>query len=289
MKVRVYSDIHLDWYAGCLHTSRVVNTNDTDWVPPFWYPPVLPDDKDTILILVGDLWTGTKFIEYAGFSWIGLVAPRFKEVLIVLGNHDYWPTNDKLTITQGANKCNAMLQDFGYDNVKVLDCDTFEVEDYIFVGCTLWTDMNKFDPLTMLNMSKYMAYDGKIVYKADEHSFERFTSERWVHTHINHRDYIKIVVEQNRDKKIFVITHHVPLMSLVHPEYANDRIGNGYYFSDLSDIILDNPHITHWVSGHTHKEYDVMFEGCRMINNSVGYLSEHKEQEGLVQHNVFDI
>lgn len=271
IKIRCYSDIHLDGYN----------------LDNLWYPPDLPNDKQTILILAGDLWTSTKFIEYAGYSWISHVAHRFKEVLIVLGNHDYWPENDKLSITCGADKCNAMLQDIGYDNVRVMDCNTFEVEDYIFVGCTLWTDMNKSDPLTMMQLNNYMAYDGKIAYSTNV--YERYTSSLWVHTHIKHRNYIKLIAEQNPNKKIFVITHHVPLMTLIHSDYADAHIQNGYYFSDLSDIILDNQNITHWVSGHTHKEYDIMFEGCRMINNSVGYQGEHKEQQNLVNHTVIEL
>src|ERR1035437_1024565 len=107
MKLRVYSDIHLDHYS-----SRA----SSKFEKAFWYPPELPDDKDTTLILAGDLWMGTKFIEWAGLCWIGIVAKRFKEVLIVLGNHDYWPMGD-LTITKGGDKCNAMLQDYGLLNV----------------------------------------------------------------------------------------------------------------------------------------------------------------------------
>lgn len=130
-----------------------------------WYPPELPDDKDTILILAGDIWIGTKFIWNGTDSWISNIAPNFKQVLIVLGNHDYWAIQGgNLTIKDGAKKCNILLEQMCLFNVKVLDCDTFADGDYLFVGCTLWTDMDKEGPLAMYNMSRFMAYDGRIRY-----------------------------------------------------------------------------------------------------------------------------
>jgi len=267
---------------------------DANGIPIMWYPPVLPDEKETILILAGDLWIGTKFIQYAGQSWIGLVAPRFKQVLIVLGNHCYWPQGD-LTILHGAEKCNNMLKDIGLYNVKVLDMDTYADGEYLFVGCTLWTDMNQTEPLAMYSMPQFMAYDGKIAYETGPNgAWSRFTSEKWVQTHYKHRDYIKHVAAQNRDKKLIVITHHLPLMHLGDPEYQGN-MSNAYYMSDLSNLILDNENIIMWFYGHTHHASDTIFppyaesDGCRMINNCVGYASQHFEQLGLVKHEVIEI
>lgn len=294
MKIRVYSDLHLDWYAKEFHSTRVYDPGE-DEKEFFWMPPMLPDDKDTILILAGDLWTGTKFIEYAGYSWIGKVAPRFKQVLIVLGNHDYWPGNNAISIKHGAEKCNAMLQDHGHLNVHVLDKDVYTEGEYLFIGATLWTDMKKGDPLIMHTMPHYMNYDGKIAYDINGNgAWERFTSQNWVSEHYKHRDYIKLITEQNKDKKIIVITHHLPLENLNDPKFDGDY-GNYYYHSDLSNLILDNGHIIMWIYGHTHYQRDEVFPpyagegGCRLLNNCVGYQSEHMEQWGLVKHGVIEL
>lgn len=254
----------------------------------FWYPPELPDDKETTLILAGDLWIGTKFIEWAGFSWIGKVAPKFKQVLIVLGNHDFWPQGT-LTIKNGADKCNAMLQDHGLHNVHVLDMSTYVDGDYLFVGATLWTDMNQAEPMAMYNMSNFMAYDGKIAFETGPNgAYTKFTSDRWVQTFYKHRDYIKHVVEQNRDKKVVVITHHLPLTTVSDPVYNGDK-SNAYYMSDLSNIMLDNPHIKLWFHGHSHYQHETMFNETLIINNAVGYTSEHMEQQELVKHKTIEI
>lgn len=273
MKVRIYSDIHLDHYS-----------DSTD----HWYPPALPDDKETILILAGDIWIGSKFIFHGQDSWIGNVAQHFKQVLIVLGNHDYWPMGN-LTIKNGANKCNAMLQDACLFNVHVLDCSTFQCDDILFVGATLWTDMNKGDPLAMHRMPSYMNYDGKIAYETGPNGvWSRFTSERWVREHKRHRDYIKDTANQNKDKKIVVITHHIPLLHLGDPRYVNDA-GNCYYSSDLSNLILDNDNIKLWACGHSHHEYNEMFEKCQMYMNPVGYQGENREIYKVVKHEVIEV
>lgn len=288
MKLRCYNDLHLDHYADSMHETCLYDPNKIPSRPKFWYPPEMPDDKETTLILAGDLWIGTKFIEYCKFSWIGEMSKQFKQVLIMLGNHDYWPQGD-LTIRSGAKKCNDMLVDMGYYNVRVLDCETFEDEGVLFIGTTLWTDMNKSDPLSMHRMSNYMAFDDKILYETGPNGYRsRFTSEKWINTHIKHRDYIKHVVEQNRDKKVIVITHHLPLLTLSDPCLAND-VGNAYYSSDLSDLILDNENIKFWCCGHTHYGSDMMFDQCRMYNNCVGYIGEHREQRNLVRHEVIEL
>jgi predicted phosphohydrolase len=289
MKIREYSDIHLDWY------SQLPLLVDGVLRPEMWYPPELPDDKDTVLILAGDLWIGTRFIEFAGFSWIGYVAKRFKYVLIVLGNHDYWPTSSKysLNIVNGGDTCNAMLVDMKIDNVKVLDRDIFYIDDYVFVGATLWTDMDKGDPLTMHSMQHCMNKDGDISYSTGKDgAWERFSSARWVQTFDKHSNYIRLIAEQNKAFKVVVITHHIPLMHLGDPQYRGNR-SNAYYMSDLSDLILDNDNIVAWFYGHTHYQNFDSFpswsaegDGCLMVNNCVGYQGEHMEQQGRVKHEV---
>lgn len=250
-----------------------------------WYPDPLPNDKETTLIVAGDIWIGTRFIEFQGTSWISKIAAQFEHVVIVFGNHCYWG----MTMSTAAEKCRKMLADHIIPNVHILDCNTVELNDVVIAGCTLWTDMNKRDPLTMYNMSRYMTYDGKISYKTGPNGyFERFTSERWVSEHSKHKAFIEKTASANKDKKIIVVTHHAPLLTLLHPDHQRD-ISDGYYASDLSDLILDNPNIVLWCCGHTHHQRDTMMVNTRIINNCLGYLSQHFEQLGLVKHEAIEI
>jgi hypothetical protein len=48
---------------------------------------------------------------------------------------------------------------------------------------------------------------------------------------------------------------------------------NGAYHSDLTDIMLDNPHIKLWTHGHTHNAFDYMIGETRVVCNPRGYQS----------------
>jgi hypothetical protein len=286
MKIRKYSDLHLDHYFSHWHETRSADIAFGDQV--MWYPPELPDDKNTILLLAGDLGIGSDWINYHGFSWINRVANKFKAVYVIAGNHCVWPQG-KMSIHNYKEKCTNKLRDLGIYNVHILDCDTIDLGEYLLVGCTLWTDMDKGNPLAMHNMSSFMSYDGKITYWTGPNGgWERFTSQKWVDLHYKHKKYIKTIVEQNRDRKIIVMTHHIPVLGVGDPIYANDS-SNAYYASDLSNLILDNPHIKYWFWGHSHYCTEVQVGETLLVNNSVGYMSEHKEQYGDVVHKVFDI
>lgn len=277
MKIREYSDIHLD------HFIDLINEDISNGIiPRVWYPPAMSDDSDTVLVLAGDLWFGTCWIEYKGFSWISQVAPRFKQVIVVLGNHDYW---SQITIRSGADDCNNLLQKKNIGNVVVLDQSSFELDDVLFLGCTLWTDMSKGDCLTMMNMSRMMYYDARIVY---DNFINNFSSVLWTKENKHHVDYIKCVVSQNKNKKLVVITHHIPSFSFCDPAYIGDS-SNAYYASDLSDLILDNPNIKMWFHGHSHYQHETYIGNTLVVNNAVGYVGEHCEQRGLVSHKIFEI
>jgi hypothetical protein len=229
------------------------------------------------LVLAGDIWFGSKFIQHEilhqKFSWIRLVAERFKQVLIVLGNHDYWHFGG-LTIMNGADKCNDLLVAENIDNVRVLDCDAVSVDDWLFVGCTLWTDMNRYSPLVMMAMRSTMIYDSKISYETGRHvGRQAFTSNKWVETHLRHKHYIEIVARQNLDKKLIVVSHHVPLHLLSDPAFVGQE-SSYYYSSDLSDLVLDNGNIRYWLYGHSHWRNDYRLGECRLVNNCVGYKKD---------------
>jgi predicted phosphohydrolase len=278
MKTRIYSDIHLDHYQE----------------HQLWYPPEMPDDLNTTLILAGDLSVGSKFIETKNndkkFSWIEQISKKFKQIIIVLGNHDYWPQGG-LTIINAKTKLDKMLQEKNITNVKILDCNTHEEDDFIIVGCTLWTDIKKQDHLLMQSISSYMSQDGKIAYKTGDHAFwERFTPQKWVSTHFQHKEFIRNIAQKNKDKKIFVVTHHAPLDNLISPQFAGHP-ANAYYTSDLSEIILDNPNIVAWAFGHVHHKFDLQFENCRIINHSIGYPQEliHEEDNTINPDEIITI
>ena len=74
MLVRVYSDIH--------------NEIRRYYKLPQWFPPELDKDKDTVLILAGDIDHAKQLPKY-----LDELAKRFKAVVHVAGNHEFYNSN----------------------------------------------------------------------------------------------------------------------------------------------------------------------------------------------------
>jgi hypothetical protein len=58
----------------------------------------------------------------------------------------------------------------------------------------------------------------------------------------------------------------------IDPTYKDDHHMNGAYYSDLSELILDNPQIKTWVHGHMHNQSDYMIGDTRVVTNPRGYM-----------------
>jgi hypothetical protein len=151
-----------------------------------------------------------------------------------------------------------------------MENDMRTINDVTFIGCTLWTDMNKGDPLTLHAVSDMMN-DYRII----RHDELGYTKLRPAHTAARHRksvEYIRSVMEGKFDEKFVVVGHMAPSKLSVHPRYQNDTLMNGAYASDLSEFIMDHPQIKLWTHGHTHHQFDYMIGSTRIVCNPRGYV-----------------
>jgi hypothetical protein len=223
----------------------------------------------------------------------------------VAGNHEHYHGDFAYTVSD-LKKRLAYLE-----NLHILDREVFEIDDTVFVGGTLWTDMNKEDPLTLHAMTRMMNdfrcvdNSNRVVnYKADvprelpegmsgeefnmlpyEQRYKtvfktreaRFCPEDAVAEHKKMLDYIRVIYEQTPPwKQMVVVGHHTPSHASCHPRYKADDIMNGGYHSDLSEFILDRPGIKLWTHGHTHELFDYMIGSTRIVCNPRGYAG-HEE------------
>jgi Icc-related predicted phosphoesterase len=181
-----------------------------------------------------------------------------------MGNHEHYGFKYHKTYEH-------LLQNLP-DHVTLLENQTHDIDDVTFVGATLWTDMNKEDPLTMYHMTSMMSdYKQITMFNEVKNVYHRLQPERTVETFYRSRDYIKTVVEGHHDRKFVVVTHHAPTRASTHPRYQNDTLMNGAYSSDLSQFILDHPQIQLWTHGHTHDPFDYMIGATRIVCNPRGY------------------
>jgi Icc-related predicted phosphoesterase len=168
------------------------------------------------------------------------------------------------------------------DNLHILDKEILTISDATFIGGTLWTDMNKEDPITLLHM-KGMMNDFRCVknsnritiFKDEDGKFHkresRFSPEDTVEDHKKMLEYIRLMIEGKFDQKFVVVGHHAPSKASTHPRYVDEQIMNGGYSSDLSEFIMDHPQIKLWTHGHTHEDFDYMVGSTRIVCNPRGY------------------
>ena len=206
---------------------------------------------------------------------------KYREVVMVMGNHEHYGFNYQKTYAHiAANLPN---------NVTLLENQTHTIDDVIFIGATLWTDMNKADPLTMYHMQSAMNdYRQVTMFNEVKNVYHRLTPEKTVEDHFKSKQFIAETVANKFDQKFVVVTHHAPSKASIKPQYAGDTLMNGAYSSDLSDFILENPQIKLWTHGHTHDVFDYMIGSTRVVCNPRGYHN-YEERAHQFRADEFEI
>jgi Icc-related predicted phosphoesterase len=251
MKIQVVSDLHLEF-------------SDID---------IQNNQNSDVLILSGDILVAEKLpLENSEYGirfrdFLKRVSSKFSHVIYIAGNHEFY----------GGGKFYQTVEDLrnyfstNFNNIYFLERDTKIIDDVVFVGGTLWTDMNKHDPMT-LHAVRDMMNDYRAI-RNDKNGFINLRPSDTVERHRRTLEYFRHVLSENKDKKCVVVGHHSPSFVSCHPQYANDYLMNGAYHSDLSEFILDHPQVKLWTHGHTHHAFDYMIGKTRIVCNPRGYES----------------
>lgn len=197
---------------------------------------------------------------------------QFPNVIYVMGNHEHY--HGKFDRSR-----QYFMDEFaklGITNIHLLDNDTKEIDGVHFIGGTLWTDMNKGDPLTV-HAIETMMNDFRVIRIAKE-NFKKFLPTRAAIEHRKTKQYISTVLEGlPQDARVVVVGHHAPSLMSIHEQYKHDTLMNGGYASDLSEFILDRPRIKVWTHGHMHQCFDYMIGDTRILCNPRGYHDENPQ------------
>jgi len=207
---------------------------------------------------------------------------QFPHVIYVMGNHEFY--NGKFYA--GIDYMREELAK--YPNIYMLENDTKVIDDITFVGGTLWTDMNKGDPLTM-HAIEGMMNDFRII-RNDKRNFAAMSAIDVTVRHRHTLQYFRSVLAGQHGKKFVVVGHHSPSFQSSHEMYKNETLMNGGYHSDLSEFIMDHPQIKLWTHGHTHHPFDYMIGETRIVCNPRGYENDgYSEQTGWNPNIVLEV
>lgn len=256
--LRVYSDLHQEFKQD--HFFKIAT---------------LDNEKDQVLAIVGDYFHHA----YHKRNDISLFkedfqeySQRFKAVVLVLGNHDFYGRKSKLGKKYILEYYN-FLQQFG--NVHLLSRHTpsVEIDGEIFIGATLWTNFHG-KPVDSITHGFYTSKSNdflNITYAHDNGKFfSNYQPKHWLNEFIHDFNWIKKEVAKNKDKNIVVLTHFAPSLKCVDQSDMTGEYAE-YYKSDLDKFIIDNPEIHTWLIGHIHSRNDLVVGNTHIFSNPVGY------------------
>lgn len=274
MKIAICSDVHLEF--GQL---ELENTHNAEVL-------VLSGDICTAcdLRVTDSILSSAKTDRYLDF--FTACSRNFPHVVYVMGNHEHYHGDyaDSIVHIKSALK--------HLENIHVLDKEIWELDDHVFIGGTLWTDMNGEDEMTMNHVSRRMndfqicensndMVNYRVWDEKDDGKTVKFKTRPATlsprHVVEDHKAMLK-VIEETYDsippwKTVVVCTHHAPSKSSEHPRYMHDTLMNGAYNSRLDNFIMDRPAIKLWTHGHTHEDFDYMIKSCRVVCNPRGYIN----------------
>jgi DNA repair exonuclease SbcCD nuclease subunit len=207
---------------------------------------------------------------------------NFPHVIYIAGNHEFYNGKFFAGLDYLRDECAK------YPNIYFLERDIKVIDDITFMGATLWTDMNKGDPMTM-HAIEGMMNDFRII-KNDKRNYAPMSARDVVDRHARTLQYFRSVLAEQHDRKFVVVGHHTPSFQSAHPMYKNEYLMNGGYHSDLSEFIMDHPQIKLWTHGHTHHPFDYTIGETRVVCNPRGYVSDgYSEDTGWNPNIVIEI
>jgi len=227
MKIQVISDIHIEFHK--------------DMGQAFWKDfPVVGD----VLVIAGDLGTYIYITDN-----LVCAAQKFKHVVYVPGNHEYWGAPGYRTIKDAIDQAVARCP-----NIHWLFDSVAEIDGVRFLGNTMWF---RGDGLAQMYENQW----------AD---FSRINRGRqWLYkANLNTRRFL----EKELRKGDVIVTHHMPCDLSVNPRF---RIGpntwqNMFFVCDISELILARePALA--LHGHTHDFNDYTIGSTRIVSNPYGY------------------
>lgn len=225
MKVQVLSDAHLEFHQD----------EGKEFVQKL---PVVGD----VLVVAGD-FALTKML------CIRLIelCRRFKQVVYVVGNHEYY-------LTRGRDEVHKVLEKVSRrcDNFHWLKDSTTTIDGQRFVGTPMWFPD---DPLNAcyehrLNDFKLIPGYRKWVYEANE------KARRFLQDTVTPDDV--------------VVTHHAPSYFCVPLRWKGSDINRFFVCSWAERVIrVNEPKL--WIFGHVHSPNDMVLNETRVVSNPFGY------------------
>jgi Icc-related predicted phosphoesterase len=238
MRVLNISDLHFEWNVKGSDYSKFINENVAD-----------------VIVLSGDIGVGTSILPF-----IEHLISLGHQVILVLGNHDYYGNHVDALIDQWRTIANTIPE------LHFLQEESVVIGEIEFIGATLWTSLgtnNKEEPIDYFVRQSAKKSDDftKILNWTPELMKERFYREF---------DSLKSMVKSSNAKYKIVCTHYLPSYQSIHSSYYG-HTSNALFATEISSWICDED-IAIWFHGHTHTSANYLINDTYVSCNPLGYV-----------------
>lgn len=237
MRIYYLSDIHNDYHAS----NHLLS---------------LTGDKEAVLVVAGDINSKGRTVRD-----LEEVADRWKHIIALPGNHDWW----------GLALHETHKFETTADNVTILMDDWKIIDDVCFFGGTCWHPIN--NPLDEMSW-RFAMNDAK---KIRGPHWKRLSGFDIQNAHLDTLKFIEDVKRTFPDLKKVLVTHHALCSKSLDPRYQGED-SNRWYYSENPEILEGiNVHI----HGHIHQESDYEVYGCNVVCNPLAYSARENPDFGI--------
>lgn len=223
MKIKLLSDLHLEFHKDNGKSFIQSLNNDCD-----------------VLVVAGDLTTHYNISES-----LSMLCDRFKEVVYVLGNHEFWGSSIDETINETTNTASKL------NNLHFLNDSHCTIMGQRFIGGTMWFPSNPTANHLKNDWSDFLKIkDSRRIFLDNYHTVEFLTKE----------------VKKND----IVVSHYLPSFMSVHPFYEKEA-SNCFFVCDMENVI-NTKEPSYWLHGHTHESMNYTIHATKVLCNPFGYL-----------------
>ncbi len=244
MKIQLVSDLHLEF------------PENRKWLKQ---NPLIP--KGDILLMAGDVVTDKKK-KKARFFY-DQITKDFSFIISAMGNHEFYSG----TIDYAYPKYKSNIA----KNFIRLNNHSYVIEDVKIIVSTLWGFVPDDNIVTV---SRYLNDYHKIWHEND---YPLNVGD----TNTYHKISVGYITEELKKPfagKIVIMTHHMPSLKCLTNRPPREDL-NGAYASNLDNLILSNPNIVYWFTGHSHDFNITTIGNTQIIRNPMGYVCDNQQED----------
>ncbi len=207
-------------------------------------------DLNGVLVVAGDINSKGRSIKD-----LEEVADRWKAIVAVAGNHDYWGI-----ALHETHKFKSWMK-----NIHFLVNDSIEIDNVVFYGTTLWTDLS--DPLVEWYWDKTMN-DAK---KIRGSGYKKLWAKELQREYLNNKAFVQRNQAPVDGKTKVLVTHHHMCTKSINEKYKHEPYANSYYVTEIPELLEG---YDYHFCGHMHNKVDYEVYGCNVKCDPFGYPDE---------------